>query len=350
MATSMMINARGEYRQESNAGIIKGKLNNLLLENHERLLKDDGFQRTISLLADGEISPLIELKDGRKVKIQKRGEEYVLYPKKDVLVIPDVILNEPISSKEKQDLEAGKVIALKNQKNTIYLNIDKETNSLIIRSDKDFKIPQIVGANKHFDYPGYTLNELDKILLANGKSTDAKLICGDKGFFLAEIALSKDNKGIVFSNIQSMSEEQAKKYKATLTENIKEEKTNKTEATANKREALKDESKSVVSNRTPLDISFEQAIKENDFIKVNQLSKDGYMPSKELVDTISPSLSETQRIAIAKIFTVETENKASVINTTREEVKGSDKQDRMDKQNTIQTTRQIVNTLFSGDM
>ena len=83
------------------------------------------------------------------------------------------------------------------------LQVDKDLNSVIVRSEKELSIPAQIG--------GYKLTAADKYLLANGYSLENKLMRSPKGeYIIADVTMTPDKKGYQFSNIQTISETKAK--------------------------------------------------------------------------------------------------------------------------------------------
>ena len=203
-----MEHVRGKYRDENGK---KGLLEDLSIED---ALATDKDREILYNLEDGEVSPLVNLADGDKAKMQRVGNGIYLHRCKDTLMIPTYLLGEKLSNEKMESLFQGNAIIINDGKENYYLQVDKETNSIIVRSEKEIGLgtPMVIGENKKFDYPGIELSDRDKVLMINGARTEQKLMCGDEGFFLAELGLTEDRKGFVFSNVISLSPEEAKAY------------------------------------------------------------------------------------------------------------------------------------------
>lgn len=69
------------------------------------------------------------------------------------------------------------------------LQVDKELNSVIVRSEKELAIPSRIG--------GYELTAADKYLLANGFALENKLLKTPEGsYIIADVSMTADKKGI----------------------------------------------------------------------------------------------------------------------------------------------------------
>lgn len=84
----------------------------------------------------------------------------------------------------------------------MFVQVDKDLNSVIVRSEKELSIPAKIGERE--------LTTADKYLLVNGYSLDNMIIHNEEGYFIADISWTDDKKGIVFKNMQSIPEAKAK--------------------------------------------------------------------------------------------------------------------------------------------
>lgn len=92
----------------------------------------------------------------------------------------DKILGKKLSKKDKEQLLAGEVVPVRIRDKDIFLQVDRDLNSVIVRSNQELKIPQVIG--KTDEYEGYKLTKSDKYLLANGHSLENKLLHSKDGY------------------------------------------------------------------------------------------------------------------------------------------------------------------------
>lgn len=89
------------------------------------------------------------------------------------------------------------------------LQVDKDLNSVIVRSEKELSIPAQIG--------GYKLTAADKYLLANGYSLENKLMRSPKGeYIIADVTMTPDKRDI---NFQIFKQYQRQKQKNFCKEN-----------------------------------------------------------------------------------------------------------------------------------
>lgn len=159
-------------------------------------------------LEKGIMSEMTEI-NGKPGKMRLNENGIAIFYRKEALVIPDNILGHKLSKKEKDDLLHGNIVNISTKNNKdIYLQVDRDLNMVVVKTSKELHIPKVIG--KTNDYPGYELTPADKFLLANGKSLENKLIGSENGYIIANVTLTPDNKGIAFSNIQSITNSKAK--------------------------------------------------------------------------------------------------------------------------------------------
>ena len=151
-------------------------------------------------LEKGVLSGLTDI-NGKpaKVRLHEHGTS-IIYRKK-ALTIPDRIYGKKLSKQQKQDLLEGNVIVLSTKKGDILLQVDKDLNAVVVRSEKELSVPAKIG--------DYELTAADKYLLANGHSLDNKMIHTPEGYIITDIAMLPDKKGYSFSNIQKIPETKA---------------------------------------------------------------------------------------------------------------------------------------------
>lgn len=171
------------------------------------------------------------------------------------------------------------------------LQVDKDLNSVIVRSNKEIKIPNVIGKTK--DYDGYKLTKADKYLLANGHTLESKLMHSKEGYILADISLTDDKKGLQFSNIQSITEGKAQEL-------IKEMRP-KLEA---HQPAM--EQKPSAERARDMDSEFKEAVGKRDFDKIDRLREESYKPSEEYIKGVGKeqNLSENEMKELQKVFQV----------------------------------------------
>lgn len=165
-------------------------------------------------LAYGQYSDLLEnlqidnktVRDAKiKLTKDKSGKMKInFYFKSEFLKIPDKILNTDLSEEQKKDLLENKTIGpVKHNNQDIYFKVDNELNKVTILSANEISIPNQIG--------NYKLNEADKKTLSNNETLNTRLYQGDEGYFLANVKIRDDKKGIEFSNIKSVSQHESKK-------------------------------------------------------------------------------------------------------------------------------------------
>lgn len=149
-------------------------------------------------LEKGVMSDLMDL-NGRPGKLRFNADGISVFYRKESLVIPDKILGKKLSKKDKEQLLAGEVVPVRIRDKDIFLQVDRDLNSVIVRSNQELKIPQVIG--KTDEYEGYKLTKSDKYLLANGHSLENKLLHSKDGYFIADIQLTEDRKGVMIQKI-----------------------------------------------------------------------------------------------------------------------------------------------------
>ena len=112
-------------------------------------------------------------------------------------------MGKKLSKKDKAQLLAGEVVPVRIRDKDIFLQVDRDLNSVIVRSNQELKIPQVIG--KTDEYEGYKLTKSDKYLLANGHSLEITLPHSKDGYFLADTPPTQDRTGVMTQNIQSLS-------------------------------------------------------------------------------------------------------------------------------------------------
>lgn len=151
-------------------------------------------------LEKGVLSGLMDI-NGKPAKVRLHEHGTSIIYRKEALTIPDRIYGKKLSKQQKQDLLDGNVIVLSTKKGDILLQVDKDLNAVVVRSEKELSVPAKIG--------DYELTAADKFLLANGHSLDNKMIHTPEGYIITDIAMLPDKKGYAFSNIQKISETKA---------------------------------------------------------------------------------------------------------------------------------------------
>lgn len=151
-------------------------------------------------LEKGVLSGLTDI-NGKPAKVRLHEHGASIIYRKEALTIPDRIYGKKLSKQQKQDLLDGNVIVLSAKKGDIFLQVDKDLNAVVVRSEKELAVPSKIG--------DYELTTADKYLLANGHSLDNKMIHTPEGYIITDIAMLPDKKGYAFSNVQKISETKA---------------------------------------------------------------------------------------------------------------------------------------------
>lgn len=241
-------------------------------------------------LEKGIMSDLMDIGD-KKGKLRLGDSGISVFYRKETLTIPDRMLGHKLNKTEKERLLHGDTIPLETKKGTVMLQVDKDLNSVIVRSSKEIKIPNVIGKTEEYD--GYKLTKADKYLLANGHTLESKLMHSKDGYILADITLTDDKKGIQFSNIQSITEGKA-------LELIKEMRP--------KLEAVNtvDETNVAEEKKRYMDSEFKEAVGTRDFDRIDKLREEGYKPSEEYIRGVGKelNLSDNEMNEVQKIFQV----------------------------------------------
>ena len=179
----------------------------------------------------------------------------------------------------------GERVQINGKKGNVYLEIDSDLNSIIVLSEKELSIPDRIG--------GYELSNADKYLLANGYSLDNKLLKDGNGYFIADISLTPDKHGISFGNMQSVPSHKAQELLkgGQLTEGQTLDDTGFNPAV-----------KPDFNNQQSVDKYIEGLLSREDYTSLDQLKKQGCMPSNELMIQLSEKISDNKMIAMRKIF------------------------------------------------
>ena len=241
-------------------------------------------------LEKGIMSDLMDIGE-KKGKLRMSENGISVFYRKETLTIPDRMLGHKLNKTEKERLLHGDIVPLDTKRGTIMLQVDKDLNSVIVRSSKEIKIPNVIGKTEEYD--GYKLTKADKYLLANGHTLESKLMHSKDGYILADISLTDDKKGIQFSNIQSITEGKAHEL-------IKEMRP--------KLEAVNPviENKVSADKGRDMDSEFKEAVGKRDFETIDKLREDGYKPSEDYIRGVGKqlNLSDNEMKEVQKIFQV----------------------------------------------
>lgn len=240
-------------------------------------------------LEKGVMSDLMDI-SGKPAKIRLTENGVSVFYKKEALVIPESIYGKKLSKKQKEDLANGNVIVLSSRKGDIMLQVDKELNAVIVRSEKELAIPSEIG--------GYKLTPADKYLLANGYALENKLMQSPKGeYIIADVSMTPDKKGYQFSNIQSISETKAKELLQKKLESGKESVLSADREHSEVKEHIKPEGRD-------MDAELKEAVANKDYEKMALLKEEGYKPSEEVIKGLEKEnlVDQQQAIVIEKLF------------------------------------------------
>lgn len=245
-------------------------------------------------LEKGVMSDLMEI-NGRQGKLRFNADGVSVFYRKETLVIPDKVLGKKLSKTDKEQLLAGEIVPIRIRNKDIFLQVDRDLNSVIIRSNQELKIPQVIG--KTDEYEGYKLSKSDKYLLANGHSLDNKLLHSKDGYFIADIQLTEDRKGVMIKNIQSVSNEKAHEMINAMRLRLDAHPV-----------GLELKQKSSIDHGRDLDSEFKEAVGQRDFEKLEKLREEGYKPSEEYVKGVAQTmgLDERETEEVRTLFGVKT--------------------------------------------
>jgi hypothetical protein len=121
----------------------------------------------------------------------------------DKVVIDDKIGKHKLSKEEKKDLERGKVVGpIKISKEfSGFLQVDKNINRVVVRSHQEIGVPKEIG--------GYDLSAQDQNRLANHQEMLPRIFKGQHGYFMANVQLTPEKDGLVYSNVQGLTNQKA---------------------------------------------------------------------------------------------------------------------------------------------
>lgn len=285
-------------------------------------------QQTKELLSKGSYSDFLEgmlfddgtVKSG-KVKLSRdiNGEIEILYHfKKEKLVIPEKLGEYKLTENDKIRLGENKLSGpIPYKGNNIYLQVDPELNSIIVKMESELSMGEIIEAK--FDKFGEFSIGSNKLTtdmvqdLIKGKELP-NMVYFDKEtnqHFLAIISITPDGKGIKFFDYITISKEKAlelmpilNKHEQALSPAIHVAK----EAMQDKNQLL-DQTKiqEAAKPQRNLQQEFQDALAKRDFLKMQKLSNQGFKPSQHHIQTINSmdALSTEEISQIQHIFQLE---------------------------------------------
>ena len=289
-------------------------------------------------LEKGVMSGLTDI-EGRTAKIRLTENGISVFYRKEALVIPDSIYGKKLTKKQKDDLVNGNVIVLSSKKGDIMLQVDKDLNSVIVRSEKELSIPAQIG--------GYKLTAADKYLLANGYSLENKLMRSPKGeYIIADVTMTPDKKGYQFSNIQTISETKAKELLQRKLEVEKEH------VISPEKEQVEEQERMKKPTARDLASELKEAVEKNDYEKMAKLKEEGYKPSEEVIKGLGQEvhIDSKQAIVIEKLFgtkpEVEVQKEEEIVQKKEENIENVNKAEKM---SSPELDKEFKNAVEKGD-
>ena len=287
-------------------------------------------------LEKGVMSGLTDI-GGRTAKIRLTENGISVFYRKEALVIPDSIYGKKLTKKQKDDLVNGNVIVLSSKKGDIMLQVDKDLNSVIVRSEKELSIPAQIG--------GYKLTAADKYLLANGYSLENKLMRSPKGeYIIADVTMTPDKKGYQFSNIQTISETKAKELLQRKLEVEKEH------VISPEKEQVEEQERMKKPTARDLASELKEAVEKNDYEKMAKLKEEGYKPSEEVIKGLGQEvhIDSKQAIVIEKLFGAkpEVQKEEEVVQKKEENIENVNKAEKM---SSPELDKEFKNAVEKGD-
>lgn len=233
-------------------------------------------------LENGVLSELTDVR-GKPAKIRMTKNGMSVFYRNDVLTIPDRVLGKKLTEKQRKALLEGDVIVISTKKGDKFIHVDRDLNAVVVRSEKELSIPTRIGEKE--------LTTADKYLLANGHSLDNMIFHNEEGYFIADVSLSSDKKGVALSNVQVISEMKAKELFAKQKENDKAQDNTL-------------EKNPVMDKDRDFESELKEAVAKDDFEKMAHLKEEGYKPSDEVIKGLSSitNMDDKKAITIEKLF------------------------------------------------
>ena len=292
-------------------------LNNIKLSAQSRELLSKGLH---SEFLEGMVFEDGSVKNG-KVKLSRAadGEIEILYHfRKEKLVIPNKIGDYQLTEHDKMRLGQNKLsgpIPYRNQ--NIYLQVDPELNSIVVKTQNELIISDIIEAKFARDGEFALANnkltpEMVKALLAGKELPNMVYYNAETDqHFIAKISITPDNHGIKFMSFETISAERAKELIPLLNKHIQsiDSALDTSHQIISEKQIIQDQAQNVTVDKPGKDneLEFYNALEKRDFEKLQQLSSDGFKPSDKHIETINSidNLSSNDISRIQQIFNVE---------------------------------------------
>jgi len=339
-------------------------------------------QQDIDLLMDGKYSTLKEnlqlsdgtIKDGKiKLKIDKDGTINLLYKfKQPEIVIPLKIGEKKFTNDEIEALKIGKAVQVNYNGENLFLQIDKELNTITIKTQHEIKLTEV----DKFEMGGYVFDENQKKQLEAGNKVPGVVMLGEQGYFVATISISDDKKGLKFENYKDLTKEQAQELLSKrvmennsvanmisvtgMTSQFKNENDKSIENTTSV-SAIHNEKEEFSKNDLKEDklSKYEKelyvAVQKGDFEKVSDLAENKPPVSQEFIEKLhnDKSISSDYKVAATTILHIEPLTEKKELNHDKNEKKelSVEKDKAIDKQkssgNKRRAAKEIINTAFN---
>lgn len=358
-------------------------------EELKNLLSETGIdftEKDIDLILDGKPTTLKEniiLDDGRKkdakilVSEDNTGKlKFKYYFKEHELIIPKKLGNKVFTEEETQALKQGNAVNVNYKGENLFIKVDPELNTIIVKKAEEIKLSEIAT----FKLGQYEFDKKEVELLKNKERVPSVVLKGDKGYFIASVRLTEDNKGIEYSDYKDISEKEAmtllnERKSNTKLDNVLS--TSNVEYSHKQDKAIENTTSTSVENKEGMSLSDKTnplkeheermftAIKEKDFAKANTLAKNIPTPSNEFLNKIQndKGINKDDKIAAYTILNLdknkiservaEVKVKDSANNikaeTDLEKKQQPDKSKGSKLDSAAKTTEKISNTAF-GDM
>jgi hypothetical protein len=148
-------------------------------------------------VADGKI--WLAIQDGEvQVKFQER---------KNTLEIPMTVLGHSLTEGEREDLKAGKVVAVEFRGTSYFLQVDRELNRVVVSTARELGVPRELG--------GYRLTREDQERFANRAPLPLRVYENRRTgtHFLAVVRPTADGKGLEFSHYKVVEQKDVARMK-----------------------------------------------------------------------------------------------------------------------------------------
>lgn len=261
-------------------------------------------------------------KDVRVDAKTKSGKiEYALTDVSKPLEIPDRLGNKKLSNKDKQAIVESKVLYDFTYKgHNLSLRADIKKSAVTIFRDKEIQTPKTLG--------GYKFSEKEQKDLESGKRISTKVYRGDYGYFIANVSMTPNKRGITFENVKEISQDKAMqlierhnksagveetKEKGTVIENAASISASAELDRTKEQEVTNAKGKEEEKQTSPQDM-FRESLHDKDFNKMGQAVKAGYRPTEKDIKEIEniKGYSEDDKIAA---MTIAQKNSQPVLNT-----------------------------------